>query len=287
MAKTLLQLVSQDGIVYAPGVWDGLSARLAEQSGFAALCSSGFAIAASLGLPDAEVFTATENLEAVRKIRESSSLPIIADIDTGYGNAVNAARTAAAFRRAGVQAVFMEDQVSPKRCPICVGEPVELTSLGEAVGKVRAVVDVMEGKVIVVARTDSVGEEALERAKAYADAGADMIMPVSKTFSSLDEWKQCHQITGKPLVASLTAWTWVEREFTEQAMRQVGVKIALLPTQVVLAASTAMRDVLRRLAGGETSSTVSSDYMEHAEFVDLIGFAELEARALEYLPPSI
>lgn len=287
MGNRLSDLMATEDVVYAPGVWDGLSARLAEQAGFPALCSSGFAIAASLGLPDAEVFTATENLDAVRKIREASSLPIIADIDTGYGNAVNAARTAAAFRRAGVEAVFMEDQVSPKRCPVCVGDPVELTAVHEAVGKVRAVVDALEGEVLVVARTDASGEAALERAKAYADAGADMIMPVSKTFQNLDQWRECHVISERPLVASITAWTWVEKQFTRAEMVKAGIKIGMLATQVILASTTAMRDSLRRMAAGEAPADVSGDYMEHGDFVDMIGFAEVEEQALRYLPASI
>lgn len=287
MGNRLSDLMATEDVVYAPGVWDGLSARLAEQAGFSALCSSGFAIAASLGLPDAEVFTATENLDAVRKIREASSLPVIADIDTGYGNAVNAARTAAAFRRAGVEAVFMEDQISPKRCPVCVGDPVELTAVHEAAGKVRAVVDALEGEVLVVARTDASGEAALERAKAYADAGADMIMPVSKTFQNLDQWRECHLISERPLVASITAWTWVEKQFTRDEMVRAGIKIGMLATQVILAATTAMRDSLRRMAAGEAPADVSGDYMEHKDFVDMIGFAEVEEKALRYLPASI
>ncbi len=124
-----LRGLTEQGLVYAPGVWDGLTAKLAEQAGFSALCASGFAVSAALGLPDAELYTMTENLQAVRTIREASSLPLVADIDTGYGNAVSAARTATRFAEAGVQGVFMEDQLSPKKCPICVGEPVDLISV--------------------------------------------------------------------------------------------------------------------------------------------------------------
>lgn len=282
---SLNELLATDGVVYAPGVWDGLSARLAQQAGFSALCASGFAISAGLGLPDAEVFTATENLAAVRQIREASQLPVIADIDTGYGNAINASRTAASFRRAGVAAVFMEDQVSPKKCPICVGDPVEVIPLREAVGKVRAVVEALEGDVLLIARTDAVGSDAMARAEAYVEAGADLIMPVSKTFSDLSEWQKCSEAVGVPLVASLTAWTWVEREFTREAMTEAGIKIAFLPTQIVLAATTAMRDSLARLATGEPSSQVSSAYMRHEDFVEMIGFPEIEERQRRYLPP--
>jgi methylisocitrate lyase len=283
---SLPDLIARDGVIHAPGVWDGLSARIAGQAGFSALCASGFAVAASLGMPDAEVFTATENVDAVRKIREASELPIIADIDTGYGNAINAGRTAASMRRAGVSAVFMEDQVSPKRCPICVGDPVEVTPLREAIGKVRAAKDGLGDDALLIARTDAVGDEALKRAEAYVAAGADLIMPVSKTFKTLDEWQRCHEVTGVPLVASLTAWTWVEREFTTEVMTQIGVKIALVATHGVLAAATALRDSSTRLAAGEPLPQVSGSYMEHEDFVKLIGFPEMEERQREYLPAA-
>lgn len=284
MASALPDLLLEDGVIYAPGVWDGLSARIAQQAGHRALCASGFAIAAALGMPDAEVFTATEGVEAVRKIREASDLPIIADIDTGYGNAINAGRSAASMRRAGVSAVFMEDQVSPKRCPVCVGDPVEVIPLRDAIGKVRAAKDGLGQEALLIARTDSVGDEALKRAEAYVAAGADLIMPVSKTFSSLDQWQRCHELAGVPLVASLTAWTWIERDFTTEVMNQIGVKVALVATHGVLAAATALRDSFTRLAAGEALPQVSGSYMEHEDFVQLIGFPEMEERQRQYLP---
>lgn len=284
MARTLKELIDADGVIKAPGVWDGLSARLADQAGFSAVCASGFAIAAALGMPDAEVFTATEGVEAVRKIREASGLPVIADIDTGYGNAINANRTAASMRRAGVSAVFMEDQVSPKRCPVCVGDPVEVTPLLEATGKVRAAKDGLGDDVLLIARTDAVGDAALKRAEAYVAAGADLIMPVSKTFTTIEEWKRCHELVGVPLVASLTAWTWVEKEFTEEAMAEAGIKIGLVATHGVLAAATAIRDSFTRLAAGEPLPEVSARYMEHHDFVDMIGFPDMEERQRTYLP---
>jgi 2-methylisocitrate lyase-like PEP mutase family enzyme len=286
MSRTLKELLADDGVIKAPGVWDGLSARLADQAGFSAVCASGFAIAAALGMPDAEVFTATEGVEAVRKIREASDLPIIADIDTGYGNAINAQRTAASMRRAGVSAVFMEDQVSPKRCPICIGDPVELTSLPEATGKVRAAKDGLGDDVLLIARTDAVGDDALKRAESYVAAGADLIMPVSKTFSGLEEWQRCHELVGVPLVASLTAWTWVEKEFTDEAMAQAGIKIGMVATHGILAAATAIRDSFTRLAAGEPLPEVSGRYMAHHDFVEMIGFPEMEERQRAYLPAA-
>ena len=283
MTITLRGLTEQ-GLVYAPGVWDGLTAKLAEQAGFSALCASGFAVSAALGLPDAELYTMTENLQAVRTIHEASALPLVADIDTGYGNAVNAARTATRFAEAGVQGVFMEDQLSPKKCPICVGEPVDLISVEEASGKVRAVRDSMPADVLLIARTDARGDEAIARAQAYVDAGADMIMPVTKTFDTVEQWENCHRAVGVPLMATLTASTWTEREFTPEVLAQIGVRLALLPTQVLMAATGAARETLRRLAAGEAPADVSADALQHHEFVDLIGFPEVEAQQRKYLP---
>ncbi|GAC67665.1 isocitrate lyase/PEP mutase family protein [Gordonia soli] len=282
-APSLKDLTSR-GLVYAPGVWDGLTARLADQAGFSALCASGFAVSAALGLPDAELYTMSENLQAVRTIHAASKLPLVADIDTGYGNAVNAARTATAFVDAGVQGMFMEDQVSPKSCPICVGDPVDLITEEEATGKIRAVRDSIPDEVLLVARTDARGDEALHRATAYVDAGADMIMPVTKTFTTVDEWARCHDEVGVPLMATLTASTWTEREFTPEVLDQIGVRLALLPTQILMSVTGAAQETLRRLVSGEAPAEVSADAMPHHEFVDLIGFGEVEAMQRKYLP---
>ncbi|MFR9730685.1 isocitrate lyase/PEP mutase family protein [Saccharopolyspora sp. MS10] len=282
----LREMISE-GLVQAPGVWDGLTARLAEQAGFPALCASGFAVSAALGYPDAELYTMTENLQAVRTIREASPLPVIADIDTGYGNAVNAARTARRFADAGVAAVFLEDQRSPKRCPLIPGAEIELLDLPEATGKIRAVRDAAQATgMLVIARTDAKGEEALRRAEAYVDAGADLIMPVTKTFTTTEEWRRCHEVAGVPLMATLTASAWTEREFTPEVMEQIGVRLALLPTQVLMAVTGAAQACLRRLAAGEPPADVSADATPHHEFVELIGMAEVERQQRSYLPAA-
>ncbi|ROZ84111.1 oxaloacetate decarboxylase [Gordonia sp. OPL2] len=284
MSAASLKELTNRGLVYAPGVWDGLTARLADQAGFSALCASGFAISAGLGLPDAELYTMSENLDAVRTIHAASDLPLVADIDTGYGNAVNAARTATKFVEAGVQGMFMEDQVSPKSCPICVGDPVDLITVAEASGKIRAVRDAIPDDVLLIARTDARGDDAIARAKAYVDAGADMIMPVTKTFASIDEWERCHTEVGVPLMATLTASTWTERDFTPDVLERIGVRLALLPTQILLAATGAMQTALRRLAAGEPPAEVSKDALAHHDFVDMIGFSDVEAMQRKYLP---
>ncbi|MFD1858404.1 isocitrate lyase/PEP mutase family protein [Aeromicrobium camelliae] len=277
-----------DDLVIAPGVWDGLTAVLAEQAGFSALCASGFAISASLGYPDAELYTMTENLQAVRTIREASSLPLVADIDTGYGNAVNAVRTARRFLDAGVEAVFMEDQESPKRCPLTTGAALPLLDVTTAAGKVRAVKDTVGDEVLVIARTDARGDEAIRRALAYVEAGADLIMPVTKTFSTVEEWARCHAEVGVPLMATLTASAWTEKAFTPAVMREIGVGLAILPTQLLMTVAGAAERTLARLARGDDPATVGTaeNAMAHDRFVDLIGTADVERLQHTYLPES-
>jgi len=150
--QSLRALLNKEEVVFAPGAWDALSALLIEQAGFRALCGSGFAISAGLGMPDAELYTMTENAETIRRMAAVTTIPIIADIDTGYGNAVNVMRTVRAFEGAGASAVFMEDQLAPKRCPICVGDPLPIIGIEEAVGKIQAIpgaYNVVPGRVLL------------------------------------------------------------------------------------------------------------------------------------------
>lgn len=278
-------LLDSDAVIMAPGAWDGLSARMIKRAGFSAVCSSGYAISASLGFPDIELLTATENATAIRHIHEACHLPLIADIDTGYGNAVNVIRTVSAAELAGASAVFLEDQLSPKRCPISVGEAVDLLPLEEAASKVRAAADAKDQRTVLIARTDAVGDDAVRRLDAYRAAGADLLMPVTKTFSSIEEWMRCSSRIGGDLVATLTAGTWVEREFTADVMRELGVRIALLPTQVIHASAKAVEDTLGLLHAGVPAVQGPADTMSHAYFNEMLGFQDAVEQQALYMPP--
>ncbi|MGX6447963.1 isocitrate lyase/PEP mutase family protein [Patulibacter sp. S7RM1-6] len=283
MAKDMRELLDERSVVRAPGAWDGLSGRLVEAAGFEAVCSSGYAVSAGLGMPDVELYTASECVAAIGRIREATTVPLVADIDTGYGNAMNVMRTVRAAERAGATAVFMEDQVAPKRCPVCVGDPVDVLDADEAAAKVRAAADAKDGRTVLIARTDATGDEALRRLEAYRDAGADLLMPVTKSFRTTDEWAAAHERLGTGLVASLTAGTWVEHEFTPDVQREVGVRIALLPNQAVHAAAGAIEDALRRMADGEPLPAVTADAMEHGAFIQMLGFDDAIAQQTKYL----
>jgi len=174
----LRELLAGDRIVVAPGAFDGLSARLVERAGFPAVYATGGGIARSMGLPDLGLLGLTEVVERLLPIVESVGVPVIADADTGYGNVLNVRRTVRAFERAGVAALHLEDQEFPKRCGHLDDKAV--ISTAEMVRKLRAAREAAtDPDLVLIARTDALAVEglprALARARAYAEAGADVI----------------------------------------------------------------------------------------------------------------
>jgi 2-methylisocitrate lyase-like PEP mutase family enzyme len=165
--------------VVAPGVYDGLTARLAEQGGFDAAIVTGAGVSASaLGAPDVGLMTMSEVLTQTRNIANAVDIPVIGDCDTGYGNPLNVGRTIVEFENAGVAALFMEDQISPKRCGHFAGK--QIIPAEDMVQKIRAAVDARtDPELVLIARTDARAtdgiEEAVRRGRLYAEAGVDMI----------------------------------------------------------------------------------------------------------------
>lgn len=171
--------LAQHEILLAPGVFDALSALLAEQAGFEAVYLSGASVAYTrLGRPDIGLVTANEVESTVANIRERIAIPLIVDADTGFGNAINVQRTVRMLERAGASAIQLEDQSLPKRCGHLDGKT--LVSASEMVGKIRAALDARQSTAtLIIARTDAVAVEGLdaafERAERYAEAGADVL----------------------------------------------------------------------------------------------------------------
>lgn len=166
------------GLIMAPGAFDGLSARLVEQAGFQALYASGGAIARSMGVPDIGLLSVTEVSDRLRQMSAVTSIPIVADADTGYGNANNVHRAVHLFEQAGVSAMHLEDQIFPKRCGHM--ERKALVEQGEMLEKIHAAISARtNANTLIIARTDAIAvegfESALRRAEAYAQAGADML----------------------------------------------------------------------------------------------------------------
>lgn len=268
--------------VWAAGAYDALSARFIAAAGFEAVMTSGFGVSASyLGQPDAELYTMTENLAVVRNVVSVVECPVIADIDTGYGNAINVMRTIREFEAAGVSAVIMEDQVAPKRCPICVGG-VEVIALEEAVSKIEAAAAARrDPNMLIVARTDVVDErEAIERGRAYVKAGADIIQPISKCFRSIEGLRAMRQGCGVPL--SLQVLGWLEKDLSPAEIESVA-GLATFPLVPLMSAAAALQENLAMLAREKTSKNLPRARMPHEPFVDFIGFTQVEELQKKYL----
>lgn len=181
------------GRVVAPFVYDGVQARFVKRCGFDACYMTGFGTAATLGMPDVGLLTLTEMTEKVRIIANSVDIPVIVDADTGYGNYLNVIRTVREYERAGVAALHLEDQVWPKRCGYLANKDV--IPKEEAVSKIKAAVDTRHDQnLIIIARTDALAvygwDAAEDRARSYAEAGADMIFVDGIHEKNLEEYKQ-------------------------------------------------------------------------------------------------
>jgi 2-methylisocitrate lyase-like PEP mutase family enzyme len=268
----LRQRIEAGSTVWAVGVHDALSAKVAESVGFEAIMTGGLGISASLlGLPDLEFLSLAENLAVVTRISQAVRTPVVADIDTGYGNALNVWHAVRSFRAAGAQAVIMEDQVSPKRCAACV-DTTTLIPIGDAVAKVRAARDAAGEELLVIARTDAFEPtEAFARSKAYADAGADLIQPVSKTFQRFEQLVELRIACGVPL--SIQILGWLETLRPEQ-IRQIAA-LATFSLVSIMTATSALMENLKRLRATLDCRTLPRDRMPLEEFKEFIGFNHL------------
>jgi methylisocitrate lyase len=262
--------------VWTAGVYDALSAKVAESAGFAAVMTSGYAVSASLlGEPDVEIYTMTENLSVVQNVTAALKIPVIADTDTGYGNAINVMRTVREFERAGVSAVIFEDQEVPKRCP-CVASVIEILPVEESAAKIRAAVYARQDPdLIIVARTDALTEEeAIVRAKMYVEAGADLIQPISRCFKDFAGLKRLREACGRPL--SLQLLGWLETDLSPQQVQEVA-GLAVHPLVGLLTAYRALQANFAHLAQHHQTAKLPQAVAQMDEFKDFIGFPEVEA----------
>jgi 2-methylisocitrate lyase-like PEP mutase family enzyme len=267
--------------VVAPGAFDGLSARLVEQAGFAAVYASGGAIARSTGVPDIGLISPDEIVARLALMVDVVGIPVIADADTGYGNALNAQRAARAFERAGVAAFHLEDQGFPKKCGHY--DDKSLVPAAEMVQKLKAVRDALhDPDFIVIARTDAIAVEgfsaALDRAAAYLAAGADMIFveapttegEIAEIAQRLPGWKLINMFQGgkTPLlpVARLEA---------------LGYHLVIIPSDTQRAAIKAMQRVLATIARDGSAAAMAADmvsFKEREAVIDTAGFLDRDKR---------
>jgi len=288
--KALRELLKKDDILVMPGAYDALSAKIIEQAGFQALASTGFGISAShLAKPDVELYTMTENFNVVKNMVLAVNIPVIADLDTGYGNAINVIRTINEFERAGCAGGLLEDQVAPKRCPACA-DAFNIVPLEEGVGKIRAAVDAREDPdFLIIARTDAKGEQAVDRANAYIEAGADMVFLISKAFPSLKELKKNSKNVNGPIclvvLEGINYPSWLGDDWKVEDLKNIGVKILIYPLVLLYAAIQAMKDALSGIPDNMTLRNLRLPRrIGHSEFLELIGFPEINRLQERYMP---
>jgi carboxyvinyl-carboxyphosphonate phosphorylmutase len=276
----LRELLAGPTPLVAPGAYDALSARLVEQAGFDAVYLTGFGASASLlGRPDVGLLSGSEMVDQVRRLVDAVDRPVIADADTGYGNAINVVRTVRAYEQAGVAALHLEDQVMPKKCGHMSGKSV--ISRDEMVGKIRAAVEARrDPELVLIARTDAAAvhglDDAIARARAFAEAGADVLFVEAPT-SEADIARVAEELGGvAPLV-----FNWAEGGRTPpvslERITELGFSLVIYPIGTLLAATAAVRQVLETIRRDGTPAAAMGPLPSFAEFTDLIGLPEVQS----------
>jgi 2-methylisocitrate lyase-like PEP mutase family enzyme len=265
--------LAQKDLLVAPGVFDGISARIADQMGFEALYMTGYGTVAShLGLPDAGIATYTDMVGRVAVLADATKTPLIADGDTGYGGLLNVQYSVRGYEAAGAVAIQLEDQEFPKKCGHMLGRRV--VPIADMVDKIKvAAASRDSGDFLIIARTDArttLGlDEALRRADAYAKAGADILFVESP--ESIEEMRAIGRSFDRPLMANM-----VEGGRTpiadRKTLEEIGYSIAIFPAFGFLAAGEALRKVYQHLR--ENGSSVGGDVplYKFSEFSNLMGF---------------
>jgi 2-methylisocitrate lyase-like PEP mutase family enzyme len=269
-----------------PGVHDALSGRLAERAGHRAAYVSGSAVAmALLGLPDIGLLSGSEMVDQTRRIAGAVGIPLIADADTGYGNALNVRHAIRSFEATGVAGVQLEDQDFPKRCGHFDGK--SLIPADEMAGKIRAAVAARrDPSFVIIARTDALAvlglEEALDRARAYAAAGADVLFVEAPR--TLEELRAVGRLPGPTLVNVVEGGRTPQLSLEEYAA--LGFRIVLYPTVAVRVATAGLDGIYRQLAASGTSKGFAggvTGFDERNAINDLDSWLEWER---EFLPPA-
>ena len=269
------------------GAHDGLSAKLVEEAGFDAVWASGFEISASHCVPDANILTMADNLRAAAYMVQAVDVPVIADCDNGYGNAINVIQMVKAYEQEGIAAICMEDNVFPKRCSFYAGVKRELAPVEEHAGKVKAFLDTRKSEdFLVIARTEALiagwgQEEALLRGRAYADAGADMVLVHSKSEQpdQVLEFAK-HWDRDVPLVCVPTIY----KTTTAQTLHEGGYKVVIYANHGLRSSIQIMREAFGRLVKEQHCSAVDDLVVPLNDVYELIGVPKMKSDEHAYMP---
>lgn len=283
--RRLKEALAHGPIVVAPGAHDVLTARIIEKTGFQAVYLTGYGQSAShLGRPDVGLMTLSEMAERVRNMADAVEIPVIADADTGFGNAVNVIRTTKLYEQAGAAAIQFEDQVAPKKCGHMMGRQV--VAAEEMAGKIKAAADARSDKdLLLIARTDARTvhglEEALERAKAYEEAGADILFIESP--ESVEEMKKITSSFQIPLLANM-----VEGGRTPLLpngdLEALGYRLVIYPASSTYIMARAVMRLMEELKNEGTTRGLINEMVTFHQFNELVGLPEIRKLEEKYIP---
>ena len=282
---SLRALLSGPEIVVAPGVYDGLTAMLVAEAGFPAAYLSGASLAYTrFGFPDIGLVSMDEVADALSAIRERAELPVIVDIDTGFGNALNVRRTVRVFEARGAAALQLEDQITPKRCGHLSDK--SLVARGEMVAKIKAALDARaSADMLLIARTDAIAvegfERALDRAEAYVEAGADVLF-VEAPVTREQQGEIARRFGARvPVMANMVEGGKTPL-LSAPELQLLGYKLVIFPGGTVRALAFALRDYLASLKTNGTTAPYRNRMLDFEALNGLLGTADFRERGQRY-----
>ncbi|GAB4073832.1 methylisocitrate lyase [Barrientosiimonas marina] len=274
LANQFKELIKQDTILQMPGAHDAMAALVAKKTGFSALYLSGGAYTASIGMPDLGITTSTEMADRAKELVRAANLPVLVDIDTGFGGVLNVARTAVEMIEAKVAAVQIEDQQLPKKCGHLNGK--QLVAKEELAQKIKAIKKVAPS-LVVVARTDAKAIEgidaAVERAQFYVDAGADAIFP--EAMQTEEEFRLFAEKLDAPLLANMTEFGKTPY-FTAQAFQDMGFSMVIYPVTSLRVAAKAYERIFQMIMDEGTQKNGLDDMQTREELYEINSLSEFE-----------
>lgn len=272
--KVMRRELDSDQIIKMPGAHDAMAALLAQKVGFSTIYLSGAAITASLGMPDLGIITLTELSNRTREIARASGMPMLVDADTGYGGVLNTARTVQELVAAGAAAIQLEDQDLPKKCGHLNGK--KIVTKEEMVRKILAARNA-DPNVVIVARTDTFGtegmEEAVSRAKAYYEAGADVIFP--EALQTEDDFKTFASKVDFPLLANMTEFGRTPM-FTAEEFKEMGYKIVIYPVTSLRIAAKAIQSLYEEIYETGSQKNLLDKMQTRQELYDTLLYDKYE-----------
>lgn len=280
MTTKLRRLLKEKDYLMAPCAYDALTAKCIEASGFDLIGTTGYGMhGAMIGTPDTGLLGMNETVAALSKMQNAVDIPIVADGEGGYGSALNVIRMIREYEKTGIGGVFIEDQTQPPNCPFIM-KP-QLISKEEMVGKIKAAVDARrDDDLVIVARTDAPFEEAVERANAYMDAGADMVKILPKNH---EELLKLPKLVHGPIHLGLYVGKGINDGMTAKDCGELGYKIITFPMSCLFAEVAAVMKVLKYIKENEMAEGYPGDLIAFNDYLKFIGVDKIKEYGKKYL----